>query len=140
MPDSVGMDRFTGRRLTDWEHTAQSIGIILTTPKFTRVMRRLFGCDAADLVDAPMTERVILAAYVATAEALEPRLVEGRQYGEPRFRLAWCRIADAAASGAISLVMGGVYYPRGHLGDFTPDATRTLTVDLGLKRVQITPP
>lgn len=119
MADSVGLDRETGQIIADWDHVQQSINMILTTPRYTRVMRRLFGSGLHSLVDAPMNDRNVLRLYVACAEALQSRIVEGRQYGEPRFRLTNVAILDVAASGGVRLLLVGTYIPRGHLGDLT---------------------
>lgn len=127
---SSGFDRNTGKVLRDWPHVQQSVELILTTPKTTRVMRRLFGADLHTLIDSPMNSRVILAAFVAIAEALEPRESEGFQLGEPRFRLASVAIQDASAAGSIVFELTGVYYPRGHVGDFTPDSERTIIIPI----------
>ncbi|MFT0892954.1 GPW/gp25 family protein [Pseudochelatococcus sp. G4_1912] len=130
MPDSVGFDRMTGAVITDWDHVAQSIGVILTTPRFTRVMRRLFGSDLPSLIDAPMNDQNRLRLFRATAEALRPRLVEGRQYGEPRFALERVMVSNAQANGRIVIVVSGRYVPRGHVGDATPAGQKTLEVAL----------
>ncbi|CAH1665857.1 MULTISPECIES: GPW/gp25 family protein [unclassified Chelatococcus] len=127
---SAGFDRRTGKVLRDWDHTRQSIEIILTTPKYTRVMRRLFGADLQSLIDAPMNPRVILAAFVAIAEALEPREVEGFQLGEPRFRLVSVKVADAQQDGRITFELTGTYFPNGHLGDFTTGNERVASVSV----------
>lgn len=127
---SAGFDRRTGKVLRDWDHVRQSIEIILTTPRFSRVMRRQFGADLQTLIDAPMNPRVILAAFVAIAEALEPREVEGFQLGEPRFRLVSVAVKAAAPTGQITFELTGIYYPRGHQGDFTPDTERVVSVPI----------
>ena len=111
MPDSTGIYRRTGQPLSDWDHVAQSIAVILTTPIGSRVMRRDFGSELFDLVDAKMTPRTILAIYGAAAVAIAR--------WEPRFRIARASISRATAGGQIELQLFGVYYPRGHLGDFS---------------------
>ena len=124
MPSSAGLDRITGASLTGWEHVRQSIAVILTTPIGSRVMRREFGSEVMDLIDRPMTDRVIIAVYVATANALIK--------WEPRFKLTRCEIVQAKADGSLFLELGGIYYPRGHLGDFTPaNDTASAVVVLG---------
>lgn len=119
MAFSAGTSKFTGQPLTDWDHVVQSIGIILTTPIGSRVMLREFGSEVMDLIDRPLTDRVILAVYAATANALTPRLVNGRQLGEPRFAIRSCSLQQVGADGILSMTISGAYMPRGHLGDFT---------------------
>ena len=130
MADSVGFDRETGAVITDWEHVSQSIGLSLTTPRFTRVMRRLFGSDLAGMIDAPMNSQNMLRVIRAVAEALQPRLIEGRQYGEPRFKLEKVQVNKADAYGRLTITVRGQYLPRGHLGDTTPAGNRQAEVRL----------
>jgi phage baseplate assembly protein W len=110
---SAGFNRETGSVLTDFDHVRQSIGVILTTPIGSRVMRREFGSELFDLIDRPMTDQVILAIYSATVMAIAR--------WEPRYAVTGCNITIASADGVMSMELSGVYYPRGHLGDFTPD-------------------
>ncbi len=109
----TGFDRETGAMLSGFDHVRQSIGVILTTPIGSRVMRREFGSELFDLIDRPMTDQVILAIYSAAVMAIAR--------WEPRYAVTGCTITGAQADGTLSLEMTGVYYPRGHLGDFTPD-------------------
>jgi len=111
---STGVNGTTGAALRDFEHVQQSIGVILTTPIGSRVMRREFGSELFDLVDRPMTARVILAIYAAAVMAIAR--------WEPRYAVTGVRILAADASGNLALEFNGTYFPRGHLGDFTPDA------------------
>lgn len=101
----------TGRRVSGWAHVQQSIGMILTTPVGSRVMRRDFGSRLFDLIDAKMTPRRVLALYAAVAMALAR--------WEPRFRLTRCAVIATAADGRVGLSLHGTYYPRGHLGDYS---------------------
>lgn len=111
MASSTGVNGQTGAALTDWDHTRQSIAKILNTPIGARVMRRDFGSELPDLVDAKMTRRNVLALYSSAATAI--------QKWEPRFRMRFGKVSRADASGAISLEIFGVYYPLGHLGDYS---------------------
>lgn len=117
MPDSVGIDAATGRLLTDWDHTQQSIGKIVQTAIGARVMRRDFGSDLPDLVDTKMIRKNILAVYSAAAAAI--------QQWEPRFRMKSGAVRSVGADGTIGLVISGTYFPRGHVGDYSvaQDAT-----------------
>ena len=107
----TGVNAQTGKALDGWAHVVQSIRKILTTSIGTRVMRREFGSELMSLIDAPMEGRVLLALYVATANAIAR--------WEPRYRLSKVTLLQANAQGKISLRLDGTYYPRGHLGDFT---------------------
>jgi phage baseplate assembly protein W len=119
---STGFNRETGALLRDFDHVRQSIGVILTTPIGSRVMRREFGSEIFDLIDRPMTARVILAIYAAAAVAIAR--------WEPRYSLTGCKLIAAGADGAISLEFNGTYFPRGHLGDFTPAGDRRVIIPI----------
>ena len=122
---AVGMDRRTGQPIRGWAHCVQSIEDILTTRIMQRVMRREYGSDVPKLIDAPMEPRVVLAFYVAVAEAL-------RRW-ELRFRPTYCRIVEAGAGGGISLEVRGTYYPRGHHGDYSVAEDVSGTVRLAVR-------
>jgi uncharacterized protein len=108
---SGGIDRSTGKWIGGWQHCAQSIYDILSTPIGTRVMRRSYGSRLFDLIDRPMTIENVMECYLAVAEALEN--------WEPRFTLRNARVVEATSQGRMSLAIYGNYFPRGHLGDFT---------------------
>ncbi len=122
MPDSIGINRRTGKVLVDWEHVKQSIEDILETRVLTRVMRRNYGSNVPKLIDAPMNDYSLLMFYVATAEALD--------LWEPRFKLLEVYFVDASAAGNTSLRLIGDYLPRGHLGDPTPSNAESLVIDI----------
>lgn len=111
MPSSTGVNAKTGAPLTDWEHTQQSVRKILMTPIGSRVMRRDFGSELPDLIDAKMTRRNVLALYSAAAVAI--------QKWEPRYRMRSGQVSRADATGVLSLQLFGVYYPLGHRGDYS---------------------
>ena len=106
-----GINRATGKWISGWQHVAQSIFDILSTPLGTRVMRRTYGSRLFDLLDRPMTIENILEVYLATAEALDR--------WEPRFKLRNVRVNDASGQGRLTLSIYGTYFPRGHLGDYS---------------------
>ena len=66
----IGMSARTGRTVSDSAHLVQSIADILTTPIGSRVMRREYGSQLPDLIDAPTNDTTRLQAYAATAMAL----------------------------------------------------------------------
>jgi phage baseplate assembly protein W len=125
----AGFDERHGAVLTGWDHVAQSLAVLLTTLIGERVMRRGLGMDEATLQDRPMNAVEITDAFVAISEAIRPRLVNGHQYGEPRYDLVRVVPLSARESGFISFRLDGLYYPLGHLGDFSVFEARSF--DLG---------
>ena len=101
----IGVDARIGRRLDSHSHLHQSIRDILTTRHGTRIMRRDYGSRLPELVDNPITPRLAMELYAATAEAL--------QKWEPRLRLTRVRVVEAAA-GRVMLDLEGVYLPDGN--------------------------
>ena len=100
----LGINAHTGQALSGIDHLRQSICDILTTRIGTRVMRRDYGSRLPTLVDTPMTPRLAMDLYSATAEALAR--------WEPRFKLTRVRIARAEV-GQIVLDLEGIYLPDG---------------------------
>lgn len=117
----VGIDAVTGGLLFGWKHCVQSMSKILTTALGERVQRRTFGSDIERMIDRPQNQETVIDIYSATAEALEPRVVEGRQYGEPGFVLLRMSL-DAKEPGKVVLLLAGVFFENGHLGDYTNPA------------------
>jgi phage baseplate assembly protein W len=117
----AGIDRHSGKPLDGWSHVEQSIIVLLTTPKMSRVMRRALGADLPRLVDSPITPANVIDFYAACAKAIGDY--------EPRFRVSRMAV-DGAAAGKIGLTAYGVYYPRGHLGDFSVSIPKNVTVPL----------
>lgn len=71
------INKHTGANTEPLEQLHQSIGDILTTPLSTRLMRRDYGSELFDLVDAAHNENNRVRLYAAVATALtneEPRL------------------------------------------------------------------
>lgn len=120
MPDSVGIDRRTGKILTDREHVKQSISVILRTPlrKITRDdfevvasrrrQRRWFGSEVQELIDRPMTTTNIMRIKSAVYVGLE--------LNEPRFKLTDCDVIELSETGQIIVAVAGRYIPKGHIG------------------------
>lgn len=123
----VGISRETGQVLTGWEHCLQSIVAILTTELNERVQLRAFGSLLLRIIDRPQNSESIIDLYVATAEALEPRVVEGCQLGEPGFILLRTRL-DAATPGHVKTQIGGVFFENGHLGDYSNPVERSAVI------------
>ena len=101
------MNRRTGRRIDLQAHIAQSVADIVTTPLGSRVMRRDYGSRLPELIDQPITPRLAVELYAATAEAL-------RRW-EPRFKLTRVRLTDARA-GWVELTLEGEVRLQGFEG------------------------
>lgn len=114
----AGFSRQTGRPLSGWAETQQSLQVLVTTEVGERVERRRLGNPGSGLLDRPGNLDTVLDHFAAIAQAIEPRLVEGMQYGEPRFDLARI-IPRGDESGQFEFELLGLFYPRGHLGDFS---------------------
>lgn len=99
-----GTSASTGKSLGGLDHLKQSITDILTTRKGTRVMRRDYGSDLPDLIDAPMNRETLMKIYAATAGAI--------QTWETRFQLQQV-YATSAQPGSIVLDLTGIYVPTG---------------------------
>lgn len=125
MASSTGISADAGTVLSDWEHVRQSITTILTTPLGSRIMRRDFGSNLFDLIDARMIQKNVLAVYSASALAIAR--------WEPRFRVTKASVDEATASGRLVLNIFGTYFPRGHLGDFTVAEDGVVRVTLGAR-------
>jgi len=100
----MGMNMATGRDLTGIDHLSQSINDILSTPIGSRVMRREYGSDLPDLIDAPMTPELTVDVFAAVALALDR--------WEPRYRVKRIWINEARA-GFMDLGMSGLYLVEG---------------------------
>ncbi|TAA54634.1 GPW/gp25 family protein [Shinella sp. JR1-6] len=125
----VGFDAETGQLLRGWPHCLQSIKKILNTELGSMPQRRGAGSKIPQRIDDPQNPESVIALYLDTAQALEPRTVEGRQYGEPGFVLLQANI-DAATPGHVLLTLGGIYFEDGHLGDYSNPSEKTVVIDL----------
>jgi phage baseplate assembly protein W len=65
----IGMNRHTGRRIDGIEHLAMRINDVLTTFINTRIMRRRYGSDIINLMDAPINQQTIVDFYAGIADA-----------------------------------------------------------------------
>ena len=122
MTGGTGTDWETGRSLSGWPHVAQSLRILFTTPKMSRVMRRAVGADLVRMVDAPISPVTIIDIYAAVAESIRNH--------EPRFKISRMKVLEASADGKLTVGIEGVYFPRGHLGDYSVSEPKTVSVPL----------
>ncbi|MBD2779872.1 GPW/gp25 family protein [Xenorhabdus sp. 42] len=73
----LGMNRQTGRTLTDLAHVRQSISDILLTPVGSRIARRTYGSLLPELIDWPQNPALRLQVMAASYTAIsrwEPRV------------------------------------------------------------------
>lgn len=112
------INRHTGEPISGWAEVAQSLDVILTTHIGERVRRLSFGVDEFALQDRPMNSAEIADAFVEIATAIEPRLVNGQQYGEPRFDLVRIVPFRAGSDGVVGFELRGLYYPLALSGNF----------------------
>jgi phage baseplate assembly protein W len=132
-PARNGMDRRTGKPLQGWDHVQQSMEIIFETPFHERVLRRWVGSFVPRLLGEEIIYRIITRFWWAIAEALE--------LWEPNYRIKHVYFmgnavnsssqaklplsdADMIRLGQVIFRNEGVYRPRAHLGDFSPEQLR----------------
>lgn len=119
MAMSTGMDRNTGRRLTDFAHIAQSVGDIFSTGFGERVLRRFYGSDLPRLLGENMVPSTFLRFFTAFATAL---------IQEPRLLLLRVIPLSVDRDGKSGMRLVFEERPRGHLGDFTPAGKRYIDI------------
>lgn len=118
--EAVGMDAETGRYLTGWDHTVQSIGKLFTTAYFERVMRPHVGSNARRLFGE--------LANLRTAQRFRWACALAIYLHEPRFTPLHIDQVDLDRTGATGWIIDGWYRPRAHLGDMTIAGRRSLTL------------
>ncbi|WP_054633108.1 GPW/gp25 family protein [Pantoea stewartii] len=73
----LGMNRDTGKVLTDIDHIRQSVSDILMTPEGSRLARREYGSMLSALIDQPqngVTRMQVMAATYTALSRWEPRI------------------------------------------------------------------
>ena len=124
MSDSVGINRHTGKTLTDFDHVRQSIGVIFTTRLSERIYRRTFGGALVALLGQPLTPENLMRAYMA--------LVIGLELWEPRFRVRTFAYPGTTAAGMAQGKLGieilGDYMPNALEGDFTVASSQLVVI------------
>ncbi|WP_312830012.1 GPW/gp25 family protein [Pantoea anthophila] len=73
----LGMNRDTGKAITDIDHIRQSMRDILITPEGSRIARRDYGSLLSVLIDQPqngVTRLQVMAAVYVAISRWEPRV------------------------------------------------------------------
>lgn len=106
------IDANTGLLLSGVAEVFQSIACIFSTPKGSRIMRRLFGAKHPKFVDRAISPLNLIDFYAEIADAIS---------AEPRFRIAKINLSpeSSVTQGHAIFDLEGVYYPKGQLGDFS---------------------
>lgn len=112
----TGTDARTGELLTGWAHCRQSLGHVLTTVIGSIVMARDYGSAALALQDRNATPMRIMQIYAGIAAAIRAH--------EPGYRLRTVQLVRYGADGAFAFLLSGIFYPRGHLGDYSVSEER----------------
>lgn len=116
-----GLNRETGKLLDGWSHVEQSLTVLITTTLGSRVERRDIGSRLPRLVDAPISAHTLVDFYAATAGVIDK--------WEPRFRLTRVSMGQPE-TGHLMIDAEGIYFPRGHLGDFSIQEPKTVSISL----------
>lgn len=122
---SVGFDRHTGGLIYDWDHVVQSLGVLWSTEVGERILREDVGNPGLRLLGENMTTRNVLRFWQCLKIVTD--------LWEPRFSIVQISPRDPTPEtmrqGAMGFVVTGVYRPRAHLGDRTPEGRRSISVD-----------
>jgi len=113
------IDRNTGKLLEGIDDVWQSLAVILSTALASLVMARDFGSLMPRLVDRAVSQVTLIEFYAAVPEAINRISPESLMAEEPRFRVVQMKLAGMTDTGHAEFDIDGIYYPRGHLGDYS---------------------
>ncbi|MGJ4951861.1 GPW/gp25 family protein [Bradyrhizobium sp. HKCCYLS20291] len=109
----------TGEKLEGIDDVWQSIATILGTTIGSLVMARDFGSKMPRLVDRAVSQVTVIEFYAAVPEAINRINSEALMAEEPRFRIIQMTLSDMTDEGNATFDIEGIYYPRGHIGDYS---------------------
>ena len=104
---AVGMNRETGKPLSDADHLRQSIRDILSTRIGTRTMLRDYGSNIPELVDEPINR--------STIAAIKADVINALNVWEPRMKINRVALTEVLASGQLTFDLELVYLPNGQV-------------------------
>lgn len=115
------IDRETGKELSGLDDVWQSIGTILSTPLKALVFARDFGSLLPRMVDRALNPITLIEFFAAFPEAVNRINPETLMMEEPRFRVRRMKLSTDSdiPNGRAIFDVEGVYFPRGHLGDYS---------------------
>lgn len=119
----AGVDRQTFQPMANFPHALQSIEVILSTPLYSRLMRRHFGGGLLELLGRMISPRLMALFQQLLATSID--------LWEPRFRVRRVRFkgtADEVRLGRAGVSVEVDWMPRALLGDFTVEGTRLFTI------------
>jgi len=122
----AGIDRRTGKGLSNYDHALQSVEVILSTRIGSRVMRRQFGGGVAEILGRAVTPPLFALFQQLVATAIDT--------WEPRFQvrnITPLGTVEQIRAGQVGMRFDVDFRPRGHLGDFTVE--RVLTFGLNFR-------
>ena len=104
---AVGMNRETGKALSDADHLRQSIRDILSTRIGTRTMLRDYGSNIPELVDLPINQ--------TTIAAIKADMIDALNNWEPRMRVNRVVLTEVLSSGSFTFDVYLTYLPNGQV-------------------------
>jgi phage baseplate assembly protein W len=124
----AGMNPETGSTMEGWLRVVNHIMRIFTTGYGQRILRMWWGSNVPHLLGQSMNEETVVRFFLAILTSME--VVENGLPRMPNFKITKLCPVKVERTGAFTIEIVGVYMPRGHLGDFTPEDVRTLTIPM----------
>lgn len=120
MSDEVaGLDRRTGLPLVGWPWVVQAILFLMTTAYYSVAMAPWLGSAAHRLIGELANPRNAQRFRWAIATAIDLFV--------PNFEVSRIDLVTLDETGATEWVIDGIYWPRGHLGDYSDGVRKSVT-------------